>query len=85
MKNADLPAMPTVDWDIKDGIPIVICGDKGLTKREHFAAMAMQGILANPFYSNLLNESILREVEKRQLILNLVIDTADGVIAELEK
>ena len=33
MKNADMPAMPTDYWS-------------GLTKREHFAAMAMQGMLS---------------------------------------
>ena len=38
-KNADMPAYPLLDA-VPDGF-------EGLTKREHFAAMAMQGILAS--------------------------------------
>ena len=39
MKNADMPAMPIIT---SNGI-----NSLGLTKREHFAAMAMQGIVSN--------------------------------------
>ena len=40
MKNADMPASPAYH----EGVAVTL----GLTKRELFAAMAMQGILANP-------------------------------------
>ena len=40
MNNSDMPAMPAGD--------ILYHHQRGLTKREHFAAMAMQGILSNP-------------------------------------
>lgn len=40
MKNADKAIHP-ISEDTLSGL-------KGLTKREHFAAMAMQGMLANP-------------------------------------
>jgi len=47
MKNADKPALPTVDTiHPRTGErhePINL----GLTKREHFAALAMQGLSAN--------------------------------------
>ncbi len=35
--------------DLKEGI--YLSSKMGLTKLEHFSAMAMQGILANPFYA----------------------------------
>lgn len=38
MKNSDMPAMPASD----------ILYQKGLSKREYFAGLAIQGILANP-------------------------------------
>jgi hypothetical protein len=56
MKNSDLPAMP-VSEKIDDQViaqakasGVIIKHEiqhQGLTKREHFAAMAMQGMLAN--------------------------------------
>jgi hypothetical protein len=48
-KNADMPAMPCDDIVIRDengnlyGAPIT---SGGLTKREHIAAMAMQGFIS---------------------------------------
>lgn len=59
MKNRDLPAMPVpeevyAEWvdgtDTRKGT--IECS--GLTKREHFAAMTMQGIISS---GNLPNES----------------------------
>lgn len=56
MKNGDMPAAPQ-DRDWKNDIEIAINNPSrggfpstdgiGLTKREHFAAMAMQGLLAS--------------------------------------
>ena len=47
MTNANDPRNPFI-WEDNDGYKIT---EPGLTKREHFAAMAMQGILAsNPPY-----------------------------------
>ena len=66
MKNADLPAMPTQ----------VNGGDLfgGLTKREHFAAMAMQAMLGNSrmeyYPTDLVKEAIVH---------------ADALLAELLK
>jgi len=45
MTNGNEPAYPH-HAEVKTGQPIVY--DSGLTKRELFAAMAMQGMLANP-------------------------------------
>jgi len=52
MKNADMPAMPTRDAiedcgpDGSQGPHMVEVSYAGLTKREYFAALAMQGLLA---------------------------------------
>ena len=59
IKNGDLPAMPItprVDYmHIKDK---PYCN--GLTKREQFAAMAMQGLLAGGSYrSNIARDAVL--------------------------
>jgi len=51
MKNSDLPAMPSVQTTEQyeyNGIQYVQSKDyfEGLTKREHFAGLAMQGFIA---------------------------------------
>lgn len=59
----------------------------GLTKREYFAAMAMQGLCANP---NILtvaynaDGTILGQAWNRMLY-NTAVTIADGQIAELNK
>ena len=52
MNNGDMPAMPlksgNIEWNHETGWRRI--GDSGLTKREHFAAIAMQGLLAAGSY-----------------------------------
>ena len=65
MNNADKPAMPTTNAN-------------GLSKREYFAAMAMQGLCANSIAGN----------NHRPTALMLVQDAvmyADALLKELEK
>ncbi len=67
MNNADMPAMPSlIEWqaDFRSG----------LTKREHFAGLAMQGFLASNG-----NRSI------RGSIPTIAVEYADALLAELEK
>ena len=49
MSNADMPAMAFEEITERNGSGSVtkFRNHKGLTKREHFAAMAMQGLLAS--------------------------------------
>lgn len=47
IKNADLPAMPITNSDLACELQIGAKGAGGLTKREHFAAMAMQGLCSH--------------------------------------
>ena len=72
MKNSDMPAMPTQ----------VNGGDLygGLTKREHFAGLAMQGLLE----STLFTISETPEYWKNDTIESAV-EFADALLAELEK
>jgi len=72
MKNSDMPAMPFVE-------PEGTCNvNEGLTKREHFAAMAMQGILSNPYW---FEQGYYGE----SLVGTNALKYADALLAELER
>jgi hypothetical protein len=47
MNNSDMPAMPNSNPETYP-TPCAINYGGGLTKREHFAGLAMQAILSNP-------------------------------------
>lgn len=49
--------------------------NKGLTKREYFAGLAMQGMLADPNASNF----------KPKFIAELAVDFSDALLEELDK
>lgn len=73
MNNADMPAMPLLDnTGSVDGQFMI-----GLTKREHFAGMIMQGIL-----SGVLSNGV--DVEWAQAATDSV-RAADALLAELER
>ncbi len=87
MKNSDMPV----------SLNVIVCGDvsveevssalknmpKGLTKREHFAAMAMQGLLSN---SSTGDSTLWDSSEEwvRQMS-ECAVEFADATLAELEK
>lgn len=72
MNNADLPAMPFVE-------PVTECSvAAGLTKREFFAGLAMQGVLGNQSMLDNLNAAGVAWVAKRSVAM------ADALLAELE-
>ena len=62
MNNADMPAMP-LHSD-------AMAGYEGLTKREHFAGLAMQGLLAH--YGTVVNETC-------------AVEFADALLKQLEQ
>ena len=71
MNNADMPAMPIGEQI--DGVNMnPICN--GLTKREHFAAVAMQGLLGDHTIDGSLES-----------IANTSVRFADALLKELEK
>lgn len=53
-KNTDFPAFPTLKSE-------PFTDPNGLTKREYFAALAMQGLLASSCNIEIINEKILAE------------------------
>jgi hypothetical protein len=69
MKNADIPAMPVIAEYMPDGKPKTTF--VGLTKRELFAAMAMQGILSS-------GQSV-------HYVAGAAIDYAEALLAALEQ
>lgn len=54
----------------------------GLTKREYFSAMAMQGLLSNPVYNNPNEKSKMVSVPN---LTKAAICYADALIEELNK
>jgi len=73
MKNANMPAMPFTHK------PEYQYQDIGLTKREHFAAMAMQSILSNVVLMDLISKA------DGETVTSHAVDMADKLLAELEK
>ena len=67
MNNGDLPITGQKSYSIK-----------GLTKREHFAAMAMQGLLANSNVIDLMDTMDSTVSEQ-------AVDCADKLLKELDK
>lgn len=67
------------------------CGDSlgiygGLTKREYFAAMAMQGICANASFLSALNDTANNNnTHTEKLVAFSSVEVADALIAELNK
>ena len=77
MKNADMPAMPTIYADMAaNGQREIYCDQVGLTKREMFAMNAMKGILAN---------SALKMDISHIEVARFAIAYADELLTELEK
>jgi len=87
--NGNDPANPTIGWELTaHGDPVVITDQYGLTKREYFAAMAMQGLLNNPNIISALNKinSILSEKNKDKFTVSRSAKImADALIDELNK
>ena len=82
MNNSDMPAMPSkvsVNRDSGDVQPYQFGNDDfstpGLTKREHFAAMAMMGVMSADMYCDV----------KAKECAKIAVANADALLAELEK
>ena len=74
IKNGDLPAMPVEHMDYMHIKDKPYCN--GLTKREYFAALAMQGILANG------TQRIHGDMY--QFLAHVAVKQADTLLKELE-
>jgi len=78
MKNSDMPESPVFD---NKGIPgmaritdFILAPVQGLTKREHFAGLAMQGFASDPELT----------ITQEQ-VASLSVAWADALLAELDK
>jgi hypothetical protein len=80
MNNSDMPAMPTLPDHIGDFGLFYETGMCGLTKREHFAGLAMQGIMASA------NAPITKDNKwDGNIIVEVAVGMADALLEELEK
>ena len=79
MKNSDMPAMPTEticeDLYVNGILQPVFFDPYGLTKREHFAGLAMQGLLVNCGRRGSKFDGVNKEA----------VVQADALLAELER
>ena len=73
MDNGDKPASPVKPEVIQGNDQVYL----GLTKREQFAAMAMQGICGNPEYSPVGDENFI-------LAAKDAVTQADALLKELD-
>lgn len=85
MKNSEQPIQPIIIDNDTVTFAYIEKYSKdysfGLTKREHFAALAMQGLLANPT----INAQIGVGCKDNNVISIIAIAVADALLAELEK
>ena len=81
IKNGDMPAMPLVALNSK-GNPVEVTAF-GLTKREQFAAMVMQGLLSN----SVMGDSGLHKNHNEWVkdISEAATEFADALLAKLEE
>jgi hypothetical protein len=90
MKNSDMPAMPTYEintdcgFDGNSGPDLVQTINTGLTKREHFAGLAMAALLANSKWfdgarSEFGSDAVCGVVSRSAIVI------ADALLAELDK
>lgn len=87
MENGKLPIYPHVNDEGYSTARLMPNNEfvslDGLTKREHFAAMAMQGFLSNSMYSKILQGNNDEPVPS--YLAELSVNIADALLAELEK
>ncbi len=93
MKNRDTPAMPASIMVRKDSRTSMREITTGLTKREHFAGLAMQSIISNHELFEAITEKALsftgakrKQVEMANTgVCRMAIQMADALLEELEK
>ena len=80
MNNSDMPTVPIATSTFTDpnGITYLAVESKGLTKREHFAGLAMQGLLAGGYC---IDDSQNRLNDVPSEAINL----ADALLKQLEQ
>jgi hypothetical protein len=89
MSKANEPAFPETKTDVEcdeDGYRHDVYSTGGLSKREYFAAKAMQGLAANPYLLETTVDAAMNKVPVSGVEIHiLAVKMADLTIAELEK
>lgn len=81
MRNADMPAMPV---NPQGGYSLGGKTPNGITKREHYAGLAMQGLLGNePSIRSMA--AAMPDLDIDQVIAKASAEIADALLAELER
>jgi hypothetical protein len=77
MENKNQPVHPTTNWDqLSTGEIVHVTDYIGLTKREWFAGMALQGWLAS---------SITNDIPDKAMAARKSVEYADALLSELSK
>lgn len=84
MKNADMPAFPVTDEYGRPFIdaPTETC-TMGLTKREYFAALAMQGLTSSPLETEKLSHAANKSL--KVFVVEQAVAISDALLAELSR
>jgi len=93
MNNSDMPAMPLTSGSLAEEIQVEGAAEgvtmtewvdaQGLSKREHFAAMAMQALITGKVKIDVDEDTIVKTVG--QVCAERSINYADALLAALEK
>ena len=84
MKNGNKPIYPLQDAGFPSNESVVEEGTMhGLTKREHFAALAMQALASNPEWAKMRTPDDWDEYKDR--LGSGAVELADAVLEALEK
>lgn len=85
IENKDRPISATHYMQLTNshgGIDEFYSEDKGLTKREYFAGLAMQGIISSKYYADFCNENA--GVDNDCAAAKMAVIHADALLKELE-
>jgi hypothetical protein len=75
MTNANDPLHP-LSWTSRpDGVPELNTLNKGLTKREYFAAMSLQGLLAHGWNVHEYKDSAIHATKAADALINALNET----------
>ena len=88
--NSNMPAMPLTGDAYTDINGNALCEGSiqdgmGLTKREHFAGLAMQGMLSSKYVGDFGNEINDDSYDHTHGLANNAIRYADALLKELDK
>lgn len=82
MTTADQPAFPAMDMNQHQGVDRLELRHEGLTKREYFAAMAMQTLVTSQIVAD--RDGRYDETNWKEVVAMNAIEFADELLRQLE-